>query len=120
MPKPITKESLIAKGGVDLVKREKGDSILMDSATGSLYQVTIVDPDERIVAFWSSEPLFRREKPKIGRYVESRSLRNGGVVVEDWIIKACRMVIQFADTVFISEPVMTAHVEGKNWTYDPF
>jgi hypothetical protein len=106
------------KRGFSLTTLRPGTRILIESTIGTLYELTLVHPEWRLVEVYSTDPLFRSSPPKRGHFVESWSEKSGGVKVPDWIVKGGRMLFKFADASFLSEEVASIRLEGDGWHYE--
>lgn len=103
---------------IDLSQLSAGTQLLLET-TESVWTLMIVDPEAFIVRVEGTDRRFLG-LPKQGQFLksfsrDSRDAGKLGLVIEDHCFS-----IRFADAVFVSEPVISARVEGVDWHYDVF
>jgi len=106
---------------VDLTRLKPGTKALIESTNGTLYTLTVLDPDQRLIEVYSVDPVFFPHPPKRAQFVGSQTHRAGdpaGEVFPSCVVKGARMLFKFADANFLSEPVTTARLEGTGWFYE--
>jgi hypothetical protein len=96
----------------------KAGTKLVIEAGESLYEITVVRPEERLLLVWSTQPVLRGRAAQFAHYIESRRVTDI-LALSDWILKGEKMVMRLENGhEFISEPVNSVLVEGDGWKYE--
>lgn len=115
---PKTAEEAIARGGVQVSKLKPDTRLIIETSTGTMYTVSLVDEFTGLIQFYSTDPRFRTRPPVHCYFVASWMDREGKLSVPDWIVKLGRMQFRFRDGHVLTAPVIGATVEGNGWHYE--
>jgi hypothetical protein len=90
--------------------------VILETDTGVLYQLVVVDPEHSLVQISCGDPACRLDPPRVCKVLGAEV----GHTIEPTIQKDRRLVIRFADVDFVLGPIVSAFVEGAGWHYDPW
>lgn len=103
--------------GLSIPLLKEGTKLIVEAGE-SLYEITVVQPNERLLVVWSTESLLRGPTGQFAHYIESR-LVTDIMAIPDWILKGGKMVLRLENgNLFYSEPVNSVLVEGDGWKYE--
>lgn len=88
--------------------------IILETDTGLLYQLVVIEPEHGIVTIWGGDPAARIEPPRTCKVRGSEV----GHTIEPAILQGRRIVFQFADVAALIGPVVSCVIEGAGWHYD--
>lgn len=92
--------------------------ILVESHKGTLYEITMVRPLERLVTLYSTDSRLKKSAPKLGVFVHSIPEKSGHPV-SDWFVKGMKLVFRLdGGGLFTTETVASALVQGDGWSYE--
>lgn len=103
---------------VALWKLTQEQRVLVD-ACGSAWEISVVDPEQKIISIYSTDATFRDRPAGINcYYIGAWLARDRRIEVEGKIIKGMRMAFRFEDGIYVSEVVEAASVHGNGWHFE--
>lgn len=104
---------------IDITRQKVGTSILVETAQ-AVWSFKIVDPENAIVEVYGTDQNFKNRPPVKGRFVRSFALNGNEGEMPHAIVKGWQFEVQFADAMLIVSEVVSARVEGDDWSYEVF
>lgn len=108
----------MAERRINLSRLKAGTRVLLETTEG-VWCFRIVDPALCLIEVEGTDHRFQHQA-KLGRFLKSMEPTKDGSEANGELVECWVFSVQFADVVFISEPVLTASIEGDDWKYDVF
>lgn len=100
---------------ITISKLKPGTHLLIESIADTIYSLCV--RENGLLDVYSTDAMFRNDPPKRAKFIGSCHDK-AAPRVPDRITKGNRMVFEFFNAYFVSEPVLTALVEGDGWKYE--
>lgn len=110
---------LRAKPGIDITKLEAGTVVVVETTTGGIFELTVVNPEKGLAEITGTDPHFHRSV--VGQLLCSSAEPDGDVKVPNWIGETLCMHLRFLDCTFVCCNAHAATVIGTSgWRFDVF
>lgn len=88
--------------------------IILETDTGSLYQLTVMEPEISVVQLSCYDPACRIDPPQTCQVLGAEV----GKKIAPGIEQYRRLVVRCSDVDYVFGPIVGATVCGAGWTYD--
>jgi hypothetical protein len=109
--------------GIHIGFLDPGTRVLVATKV-TTFELTVVEPQKAIINVSASDP--RLQPARLGRLIGSSKDMAGKLMKDEWIGRGLYMNIQFKNLTFVTNPIISARIEGFGrvtglpWHYDVF
>jgi hypothetical protein len=102
---------------IDVTKLAADTRILVETPHG-VWAFKVIAPERAMLEVYGTDPNFKDHRPVKGMLCQAFEQVEGGSNREHSLVKGWSFQIQFANVVLVGGPVVTARVEGHDWSYE--
>lgn len=101
----------------DLGRLAPHTTVILESEQGTLYTLEVL-PITNLVKVFSTDATFRDNPAIRGLFAGSKD--DSGGIWPGVVRYGSRVVFQFKNCQFITQPIVSARIEGNGWHYEAF